>query len=353
MIKLFRNIRKNLINEGKTTKYFKYAIGEIFLVVIGILIALSINNWNEKRQSQSKINLLLIEVLKDLETDILEIEVALNLTKGIDSISKSILQVDYKENGLSTSSSISDFFSFNRPFYQTQNGYENLINTIDKVPENYKSIIKNLRPLYSTETNKLNTDIGSINALIKDIENYYILNTSWYSNDLQGVLNDELRIEYIQSNPTFKNFVALYQEKINKYRLQLAITKQLAILNYANIYVLIKHDIQKPDFMPVNELQLSDEELSDFEGCYSTNGIVTQVSKQNGFLLFGSKAQNHIILVSNKSGNFEFSNMDDAMVKKDNNPEMIFERNEAGKVVSMTVDGGSFTVEYKKIEGCK
>jgi hypothetical protein len=39
MIKLFRNIRKNLFNEGKTTKYFKYAIGEIILVVIGILIA--------------------------------------------------------------------------------------------------------------------------------------------------------------------------------------------------------------------------------------------------------------------------------------------------------------------------
>jgi hypothetical protein len=49
MIKLFRNIRKNLLNEGRTTKYFKYAIGEIILVVIGILIALQINDWNQKR----------------------------------------------------------------------------------------------------------------------------------------------------------------------------------------------------------------------------------------------------------------------------------------------------------------
>ncbi|MBC3847907.1 hypothetical protein H8K90_16040 [Winogradskyella echinorum] len=48
MIKFFRHIRKNLLSEGKTGKYFKYAIGEIVLVVIGILIALSINNWNEK-----------------------------------------------------------------------------------------------------------------------------------------------------------------------------------------------------------------------------------------------------------------------------------------------------------------
>jgi len=44
MIKLFRNIRKQLLNQGKTTNYLKYAVGEIVLVVIGILIALQINN---------------------------------------------------------------------------------------------------------------------------------------------------------------------------------------------------------------------------------------------------------------------------------------------------------------------
>tara|TARA_R110001592_G_scaffold3704_2_gene21325 strand:+ start:1335 stop:2084 length:750 start_codon:yes stop_codon:yes gene_type:complete len=50
MIKLFRNIRKNLLTEGKTTKYFKYAIGEIILVVIGIIIALQVNTWNGNRK---------------------------------------------------------------------------------------------------------------------------------------------------------------------------------------------------------------------------------------------------------------------------------------------------------------
>ena len=50
MIKFFRKIRQNLLYEGKTSKYFKYAVGEILLVVIGILIAISINNWNEQRK---------------------------------------------------------------------------------------------------------------------------------------------------------------------------------------------------------------------------------------------------------------------------------------------------------------
>jgi hypothetical protein len=49
MIKFFRKIRQNLLMENKTGKYFKYAIGEIVLVVVGILIALSINNWNSKQ----------------------------------------------------------------------------------------------------------------------------------------------------------------------------------------------------------------------------------------------------------------------------------------------------------------
>lgn len=52
MIKFFRHIRKSLLSEGKTKKYFKYAIGEIVLVVIGILIALQINNWNENRKNK-------------------------------------------------------------------------------------------------------------------------------------------------------------------------------------------------------------------------------------------------------------------------------------------------------------
>lgn len=51
MFKFFRKIRYKLMSENRTSKYFKYAIGEILLVVIGILIALQINNWNESRKA--------------------------------------------------------------------------------------------------------------------------------------------------------------------------------------------------------------------------------------------------------------------------------------------------------------
>jgi uncharacterized protein DUF6090 len=75
MIKFFRKIRQNLLAEGKIGKYLKYAIGEIILVVVGILIALQINNWNQvrieiKTETESLNNLVL-----DLEeqSDLLEL----------------------------------------------------------------------------------------------------------------------------------------------------------------------------------------------------------------------------------------------------------------------------------------
>tara|TARA_R110002051_G_scaffold309802_1_gene382620 strand:- start:558 stop:1298 length:741 start_codon:yes stop_codon:yes gene_type:complete len=73
MIKFFRSIRQKLLTENKFSKYLLYAIGEIVLVVIGILIALSINNWNEKRIETARLNSVLNIVKADLIKDTLNI----------------------------------------------------------------------------------------------------------------------------------------------------------------------------------------------------------------------------------------------------------------------------------------
>ena len=74
MINFFRKIRKQLLTENKFSKYLIYAIGEIVLVVIGILIALSINNWNEEKKERSIEKRMLEELVENLEynTEILE-----------------------------------------------------------------------------------------------------------------------------------------------------------------------------------------------------------------------------------------------------------------------------------------
>jgi hypothetical protein len=84
MIKFFRHIRKRLIGEKRFSKYLLYAIGEIILVVIGILIALQINNWNEDRLT-SEFELQMLTSLKEgLTTDLADIDFNIKYTtRGI------------------------------------------------------------------------------------------------------------------------------------------------------------------------------------------------------------------------------------------------------------------------------
>lgn len=74
MIKFFRRIRKQLITEnlptgqaGKFSKYLLYAIGEIVLVMIGILLALQVNNWNEERKDRDKSHDVLLEIRENVQ----------------------------------------------------------------------------------------------------------------------------------------------------------------------------------------------------------------------------------------------------------------------------------------------
>jgi len=69
MIKFFRKIRQRLLTENKFIKYLIYAIGEIVLVVIGILIALQLNNLNDQRKSKETVQVYYEQLLQDFEVD--------------------------------------------------------------------------------------------------------------------------------------------------------------------------------------------------------------------------------------------------------------------------------------------
>lgn len=77
MIKFFRRIRQRLLSKNKFSKYLFYALGEIILVVIGILIALQINNWNEQRKNDNEVRTLTKSMITDLQSDIDYFELSL------------------------------------------------------------------------------------------------------------------------------------------------------------------------------------------------------------------------------------------------------------------------------------
>ncbi len=87
MIKFFRKIRQQMLTENKFSKYLLYAIGEIILVVIGILIALQINTWNEGRKLANQETLYLNRLLSDNQQDIISFSKSIkDLEKGNKSI---------------------------------------------------------------------------------------------------------------------------------------------------------------------------------------------------------------------------------------------------------------------------
>jgi hypothetical protein len=65
----FRKIRRKLAGDNKPLRYMRYAVGEIFLVVLGILIALQVNNWNENRTKKQIFKTHLTNLIEDLKTD--------------------------------------------------------------------------------------------------------------------------------------------------------------------------------------------------------------------------------------------------------------------------------------------
>ncbi len=124
MIKFFRHIRKSLIEKSQMGKYFKYAIGEILLVVIGILIALQINNWNEHRNNRAFENEILTQIRANLIKDKLSLIAIVNSNNKAVYSSKKILSL--KPNEVTNDSIkywLGDVIQFDR-FQPLTNAYE-------------------------------------------------------------------------------------------------------------------------------------------------------------------------------------------------------------------------------------
>jgi len=93
MIKFFRHIRRQLLGEGKTGKYLKYAIGEIILVVIGILIALQINNWNENQKTDRWEQRFLIDLQNELKNDFSQLTKVYNVQMAKGKACRKVLEL--------------------------------------------------------------------------------------------------------------------------------------------------------------------------------------------------------------------------------------------------------------------
>ena len=127
MINFFRKTRKKLADDNRPLKYARYAIGEIVLVVIGILIALSINNWNEDQKERKVEMRLLNELMTGLSNDILTLKINIDIHKQAEKSSEIVLNAlnDNQEYADSLAYHFAAVYYYTR-FDNSKGAYESL-----------------------------------------------------------------------------------------------------------------------------------------------------------------------------------------------------------------------------------
>lgn len=98
MAQIFKNIRRDLAGHSKVKSYLLYAVGEIVLVVIGIMIALQVNNWNEERKTQKFENEIISLIDKNLQQDSTLISIELLKAKQANELTDSLLNQVAQKN---------------------------------------------------------------------------------------------------------------------------------------------------------------------------------------------------------------------------------------------------------------
>ncbi len=175
MIQFFRRIRKSLLAENRLRKYFLYALGEIILVVVGILIALQINNWNTSQQETATLNGYLNNISKNIQSDLQDLESMRAFRDSSIMGSRYFLELLDESNATTPSYKryFSDYFKFNpwldESFQSNQSGFEALKNSgyLSKIQG--ISLESELYKYYSL-VEKIKSEEQSLNNFMEEME---------------------------------------------------------------------------------------------------------------------------------------------------------------------------------------
>lgn len=167
MIRFFRNIRQKLAAENKVMAYLRYAIGEILLVVIGILIALQVNNWNEQRKQSELRTSYISRLVADIQQDTLNLQIIKKQTEGAQEIIKNTIHTLNTESDLlKTMQILENYFEKGwdiRTFNANDNTYTDLSQTGNmSILKDYIEV-EDIIKYYSSAKNSKEADLGNEN----------------------------------------------------------------------------------------------------------------------------------------------------------------------------------------------
>ncbi len=216
-MQFFKKIRRRLLRNGSFSRYFQYAIGEILLVVVGILIALSINNWNEERKERQVEREMLEELKSGLEGDLADITINVvahkrylnSQNKIVDWLNRPGQELNDSLYNHFAQSTNSTFFLFNEGPYETikQMGMRVVTNKTLRlrIQRLYDMVIKDYIEANKTYTKiqeKLIFDYGP--RLFNDEDIFFMI-----PGDVEKLRQDK---EYVYMLKTIRNYNMFFLE---------------------------------------------------------------------------------------------------------------------------------------------
>jgi len=289
MFRFFSKMRYKLAAENRPVKYLRYAIGEIILVVIGILIALQVNNWNEERKQHLAFGKTMDALKQDLNYNIYRANSDINDAYNKDSIvtmalNKKITRDMYRENPR-----LRDVISF-RYFYPVRDNLSTALSFENHIPNTYMSLVPQLK-LLSAQFDRWQDSYTITRQMVISYYDWLTLHFPWYSgNDSLAV---ESNIDYLLNDPVYLNKLSQFRQSyLNNTIWNVTILRSLSAGILANLEQIEKSE-QEYDLNALFE-QLR---LKPYKQISDTIGFETeqQVQFRTGSLIYN--ASNETITV--------------------------------------------------------
>jgi len=198
-----------MLKNKKVTAYILYAFGEIFLVMIGILLALQVNNWNEKRKNKAELNTILTSIKYDLETDTLIARQVAQLYDTLKMKSDIIINKQLKKENYKDCLQCASLTTFYSPFHVQTKGYELLKKYSGETETHQKdSLVTDIiqtydlyKPLIEKNNDRLENEVMKNLNELRDFP--------WFVDLSQGKFNEEM-ISYFTESEDYRKRVALH-----------------------------------------------------------------------------------------------------------------------------------------------
>ena len=269
MLFLLRNIRRKLLSsDNKVISYLLYAIGEIILVVAGILIAVAIDDWNERKKNYANY----VEVLKEVQKDIFLTvnSVPLEYFARKDSMIEMILATDPDATVYRRFGELSSVLMLHFPILVEQGGFQKL-KKLGEVPEEYKEIISQLNVLYGTWTDTM-LKVDEKNDDLITFHRQNIRETYPWASTIESVhfvdSLDERYIDYLVNDPIYRNRLVAYHMDLLRWELwNLRIWLNTAVKDYYAINKLVGANEVSDNYMRKISPPAEDIDLK-YEGVY-------------------------------------------------------------------------------------